>query len=331
MLPDKNSIKSTALLTVTAFIWGMAFVAQRLGMDYIGPFLFNGLRMLFGAMTLAIVLFFTLLWQRRRKRMESGVKDAELEDLRRASVYRPGRLLLIGGLVSGLVLFTASNIQQVGLIYTSASKAGFLTTLYIVLVPILGLFLKQKTHWNTWVSVAIAVVGLYLLSVTSDLTMQTGDLVVLASALFWALHILVIDHFAPKLSRTDLLRLCAIQFTIAGVLSFICVPLFDYLLVNRAFDIQALVHILPAVLYAGILSTGVGFTLQAVAQRNANPAVAAIVMSLEAVFSVIGGMLILNEVLSGRELMGCLLMFVAAVLVQMPLGFKAPKDAPQHE
>ncbi|NLG11194.1 MAG: DMT family transporter [Coriobacteriaceae bacterium] len=324
-------MKSTALLTVTAFIWGMAFVAQRLGMDYVGPFLFNGLRMFLGAMTLGIVLLFTLLWRRRQKSMESGLQRTEVAALKTTHEYRPDRRVFIGGLASGLVLFAASNIQQVGMVYTTASKAGFLTTMYIVLVPILGLFLKQKTHWNTWVSVAISVVGLYLLSVTSDLTMQPGDLVVLMSALFWALHILVIDYFAPRLSRTDLLRLCATQFAIAGLLSIICIPLLDHLFVTHTLDMEVLIQVLPAILYAGILSTGVGFTLQAVAQRNANPAVAAIVMSLEAVFSVIGGIVLLNEVLSGRELLGCLLMFVAAVLAQMPLGSLTFKGPIQHE
>jgi drug/metabolite transporter (DMT)-like permease len=307
-------LKSTAILALTAFIWGMAFVAQRLGMDYVGPFFFNGMRMLLGAVTLAVVLFATLLWRRNHR------TDDDEDEVSASS--RPGaslKPLLIGGVICGLVLFMASNTQQVGMVYTSASKAGFLTTMYIVLVPILGIFLRHKTHWNTWVSVLVAVVGLYFLSITNGLTMQLGDLVVLLSAMFWACHILVIDHYAPKLRYTDLIRLCAIQFITAGILSFVCMPLFDHFFVAAEFKAEVLLAVAPALLYAGILSTGVGFTLQAIGQRHANPSAASIIMSLEAVFSVVGGMLILNEILNGREILGCILMFAAVILAQLPI------------
>jgi drug/metabolite transporter (DMT)-like permease len=217
-----------------------------------------------------------------------------------------------------VVIFVASCFQQLGLVFTSASKAGFLTALYIVLVPILGIALRHKTHWNTWVSVLVAAAGLYFLCIRGGFSLQFGDAVILVSAVFWACHILVIDHFVVRLTQKDVVRLCVLQLGVASLLGLAASPFFDGLFVVEVFNPQALLAALPALLYAGILSTGVAFTLQAVGQQGLNPSAASIIMSLEAVFSVIGGVLILGEALSAREIGGCALMFTAVILSQLP-------------
>jgi drug/metabolite transporter (DMT)-like permease len=295
----------------------MAFVAQRVGMEFVGPFFFAGVRMFFGALTLIVVLLISELLASRRENAGAPVRFS--------STKWP--LMIKGGLACGLVIFLASAFQQIGLVSTTASKAGFLTTLYIVLVPILGIVLRQKTHWNTWVSVLIAAVGLYFLCLTGGFSIQVGDMIVLTSALFWACHILVIDHFVKGLGKRDVMKLCIAQFVVASVLSFTAAPFLDELLgAVGAFSFEQLTAALPAILYTGILSTGVAFTLQAVGQQGLNPSAASIVMSLEAVFSVLGGTLILGEVLSGREVLGCVLMFAAITLSQLPIG--QPKQPP---
>jgi drug/metabolite transporter (DMT)-like permease len=302
-----TNIRSIFILTLTAVIWGMAFVAQRVSMEFIGPFLFMGIRMLFGALTLLVVLLVSGLFASAR------TKEQPRPTLTRLP-------LLKAGMACGCVIFLAGCFQQAGLVFTTASKAGFLTTLYIVLVPILGIALKHKTHWNTWISVLIAVVGLYFLCVTGGFSIQLGDMLTLIGAFFWACHILIIDHFVEGLTQRDVMRLCVLQFAVASALSLVAAPLFDGLFVMGSFSWERLVAALPTVLYVGVLSTGVAFTLQAFGQQGLNPSAASIIMSLEAVFSVIGGMLILGEVLSGRELFGCIAMFAAVLLSQLPVG-----------
>jgi len=289
-----------ALLLVTAFIWGMCFVAQRSSMEFVGPFIFNGIRLTLGAITLCIVLALLKAYKR----------PAPLS-------YSRQREILIGGALSGFVLFIATNLQQVGMVTTSASKAGFITTLYIVLVPILGIALRQKTHWNTWLSVAIAAVGLYLLCISEAFTITSGDMLLLACALFWALHILCVGHFVLKLGEGEVIRLCVVQFLVGAVLSLVCAPLFDFYFVPVPLSLDSICQVLPEIAYAGFLSSGVAFTLQAVGQKYARPAPAALIMSLEAVFALLGGFVILNEVLAGREITGCILMFAAVVLAQV--------------
>jgi drug/metabolite transporter (DMT)-like permease len=214
-----------------------------------------------------------------------------------------------------LVLFLGSNFQQVGLVFTTASKAGFITTLYIVLVPVFGILLRHKTHWNTWAAVLLAGVGLYCLCLTESLAIAPGDLVILVGAGFWALHILVIDHFAP---RVDVVKLSCGQFLVCGFLSLIAMIFADSHFAGPLTP-EKLIAILPAMLYTGILSSGAGFTLQALGQRYAKPAAASIIMSTEAVFGVVGGFLILGERLTRREALGCLLMFAAVILAQLPV------------
>jgi drug/metabolite transporter (DMT)-like permease len=310
----RNIALSTSILTFTAFVWGMGFVAQRSGMENVGPFFFSGARMILGAATLFIVLAVMNAIQRARSSKASEVG---------AATKATARQLILGGMACGAILFFAGNFQQVGLVFTTASKAGFLTALYIVLVPILGIFLKHKTHLNTWVSVLIAAVGLYFLCVTDGLHIQLGDIVILVGSLGWAMHVLIIDHFVSKFGQMDVLRMCALQFLFAGIFALICTPIFDGFFSTEPLSMTTIKAALIPLLYAGIISTGVGFTLQAVGQRYAKPSTAAIIMSLESVFAVIGGMIILGERMSGRELLGCGLMFLAVILAQLPIGGKS--------
>ncbi|MDR1450028.1 MAG: DMT family transporter [Propionibacteriaceae bacterium] len=304
-----SPVKSSLVLASAALIWGFAFSAQRAGMEHIGPFLFNAVRCLLGAATVYAVLC---------------LKERRLAPLRTA----PGRLwsdpTIRGGLACGAVLFTAGNLQQIGLVFTTASKAGFLTALYIVLVPVFGLALRHRVQWTTWSGVGLSAVGLYLLSVTERLTVEPGDLIVLSSAAFWAVHILVIDHFVQ---RVDIFRMCCVQFAAAGVLSAAVFPLAD-----RAFSDSSLAALpealqaaLPGLLFVGVLSSGIGFTAQAFGQLGAPPAVAAVIMSLEAVFATIGGFLLLHERLTVREGAGCALMFAAVLLAQAPTALRSAR------
>ncbi|MDR1572577.1 MAG: DMT family transporter [Clostridiales Family XIII bacterium] len=309
-----NSLKSTLILTLTAMIWGFAFTAQRSSMEHVGPFFFTGVRSLLGALTL--VAFMMLQSGARRASAGGGGAGGP----RPGGILRAGTAesaaLLKGGLACGLVLFAGSNFQQVGLVFTTASKTGFITALYIILVPVFGIFLKHRTRWNTWAGVLLAAVGLYCLCLTESLSIAPGDLIVLFGAAFWALHILVIDYFVR---RVDAIRLSCAQFVVCGALSLIAMPFADqYFSQAPALALQNIAAALPAILYTGILSSGVGFTLQAVGQRYANPSAASIIMSTEAVFGVIGGFLLLNERLTPREMLGCALMFAAVMLAQLP-------------
>jgi drug/metabolite transporter (DMT)-like permease len=308
-----HQIRSSLVLLLTAFIWGIAFVAQRVGMEYIGPFLFAGLRFWLGALTLGIVLLFRTWF--------SAGPAAPIAPTPFSPM--PIRKLIRAGVFCGFFLFAGGALQQVGLVYTSASKAGFLTALYIVLVPVLGIIIKHKTNWNTWVGVALAVAGLYFLSITENLTIQLGDVIVIVGAFFWAGHILTVDYFVGAISQREVLKLCIAQFVFAGTVAMLLAPLLDGFFVAQVFDFAALSAALIPIFYAGVLSTGVAFTLQAIGQQGLPPAAAAIIMSLEAVFSVLGGVVLIHEVLSPRELVGCLLMFVAVILAQLPLNRKA--------
>lgn len=287
--------KNAMLLILTAFIWGTAFVAQSSGMDFMGPFTFNGIRNLIGAAALlpCIALF---------KKMNDKNESAEI-------VPGTKKDLIVGGIACGLLLFTAGSLQQIGLMYTTAGKAGFITSCYIVIVPLLGVFLHKKIGWKVWVAVGIALIGLYFLCITESLSIGKGDLYVLFGALVFSLHILVIDHFSPKV---DGVKMSCIQFLVCGVVSLI--PMF--LLETPSLE-GVLAGWFP-ILYAGVFSSGVGYTLQIVAQKNMNPAIASLILSMESCFAVLAGWLILGEQLSARESTGCVLMFAAVILAQLP-------------
>ena len=280
---------SDALLLLTASIWGFAFVAQRAGMDYIGPFLYTGIRFLLGGMVLVPFLFV----QRRRKT--------------RPVVKKPLAKVLAGSL-AGSLLFLGVSFQQVGLLYTSAGKAGFITGLYVIIVPILGIIRRQRSPRGTWAGALLAVVGLYLLSVTGGFRIGRGDFLVLMSAFFWAFHVLVIGWLSPKFESV---QLAMIQFVFCGLVS---------LIVAFALEEVAVKSILEAALpiaYGGICSVGIAYTLQVVAQKKAPPAHAAIIMSLEGVFAVLGGYLLLNESLSVKGAFGCSLMLFGMLMSQI--------------
>lgn len=282
--------KNACMLILTAFIWGTAFVAQSVGMDYLGPFTFNGVRNLIGGAALLPCIVF--LGRGNRGNAPGSRKD-----------------LIIGGVCCGVLLFAASSLQQIGLVYTTAGKSGFITAFYIVIVPVLGIFLHQKVGWKIWTAVGIALVGLYFLCITEGFSVNMGDFYVFLCALLFSLHILVIDHFAP---RVDGVKMSCIQFFVCGLISLI--PMF-------ALETPTIFGLLAGwfpLFYAGVLSCGVGYTLQIVGQKNVNPTVASLLLSLESCFSVLAGWIILGERLSVREGMGCVLMFAAIILAQLP-------------
>lgn len=292
------------LLLLTAAIWGVAFVAQSVGMDYVGPFTFNTVRSLLGGIVLipCIVLL---------KRINVGSKDtAGAAEHASGDPAGQRKVLLTGGVACGVLLCIASNLQQFGIMYTSVGKSGFITAMYIVLVPVLGIFLKKKAGIKIWCSVAIAVGGLYLLCMTdSGFSIQKGDLLLLLGAVMFSFHILTIDYFSPKV---DGVKMSCIQFFTCGILSMVCMFLFEQP------QIGAILQAWMPIVYAGVLSCGVAYTLQIVGQKGMNPTVASLILSMESVISVIAGWLILHQKLSGRELLGCVLMFAAIILVQLP-------------
>lgn len=289
----KQEVKSALLLLLTAAIWGFAFVAQRVGMQHMGAFTFNGLRFMLGSISLLPILYIT-----GKKSQESKGDKKEISD---------NKTVVVAGAIVGSVLFIAASLQQVGLIYTTAGKAGFITGLYIVFVPILGLFVKQKTNVTTWLGVFVAAIGLYFLSVNEGFYIEFGDLLETIGAIFWAVHILVIDHFTKKV---DALKLSFAQYITCSVLSLITAFIFE----DISLDVipQAIVPLL----YGGIMSVGVAYTLQVVAQKHAKPSHAAIALSMESVFASIGGLLLLGEILPLRGYFGCALMLAGMLLSQ---------------
>lgn len=300
----KMSMKSAFLLSLTAFIWGTAFVAQSTGMDYIGPFTFSCLRNLMGGAFLIPCIMIL-------DKLGSG----ESKEKRRAHSKEERKELLIGGIACGIALFVASNLQQFGIQYTSAGKAGFITALYIVLVPIFGLFFRKKIGMKVWISIMLAIVGLYFLCITEGFTIGKGDLYVFLCAIGFAIHIMIIDYFS---SKVDGVRMSCIQFWITGSLSAIPMLIFE------TPTLSAIISGFLPLAYAGIMSSGVAYTLQIVGQKDADPTLASLILSLESVFAVLAGWMILGEQLSMRELTGCALMFAAIILSQLPDKTRLP-------
>lgn len=287
-----KKIKYSLMLFLTAVIWGIAFSAQSAGMEYVGGFTFNCVRSLIGAVALIPVIFLM-----RRRRTAEERKDTD-----------KGKLLQ-GGICCGILLCVASNLQQNGIRYTTVGKAGFITALYIVLVPLFGLFLHKKVGKLVWVGVLFAVSGLYFLCINEEFTVGKGDLLVLVCAAVFAVHILTVDHFAPVV---DCVAMSCIQFLTCGVLSAVPMLLFEHV------SWQGLKGAAVPILYAGVMSCGVAYTLQIVGQKHTDPTIASMILSLESVVSVLGGMALLGQGLSGRELAGCVLMFTAVILAQLP-------------
>jgi len=288
-----RTLKSDALLMLTATIWGFAFVAQRVGMEYVGPFTFNGVRFALGSLSLVPLMLL--------KRKNPSAIAALLPPADR-------RTVAWGGALAGLVLFMGASLQQSGLVHTTAGNAGFITGLYVVIVPLLGLFWRQRPDLGTWIGALLAAAGLYLLSVTAAFEIAFGDLLVLVGAFFWAAHVLIIGWLSP---RIESIQLACIQFAVCSLLSLITAAALETM------TLQGLMGAALPILYGGLLSVGVAYTLQVVAQRDARPAHAAIILSLESVFAALGGWLLLGELLSARALAGCSLMMAGMLLSQL--------------
>jgi drug/metabolite transporter (DMT)-like permease len=288
MLSIKFS-KSNFILLMAAAIWGFAFVAQRAGMEHVGPFTFNAIRFALGSLTLTPFI------------IQFKIKQPE------GSIYF-NKHLFIGGLVTGVILFAGASFQQVGIVYTTAGNAGFITSLYVIMVPIFGLFWNHKTNMQTWIGVLLATIGLYFLSVKEGISLSPGDGIVLISAVFFAFHVIIIGWFSH---RAHPIKISIIQFSICAVLSMIGAVMTEEITMQGIKDAW-----LP-LLYGGILSVGVAFTLQVVGQKKAKPSMAAIILSLESLFAAFGGWLILNEGISAKGLMGCGLMLTGIVVTQL--------------
>lgn len=288
----KKSMKSSLLLFLAAAIWGVAFVAQSVGMDYMGPFTFNGARFLMGSLVLL-----PLVCIRRKKDRERQIPRAGL------------KITLTGGICCGLALCAAALCQQFGILYTTVGKAGFITALYIIIVPIMGIFLRKRVPGKVWIGAALAAFGMYLLCMSERLALSRGDTYVFLCAILFAVHILVIDHFSPK---ADGVELSCIQFLTAGVISSVLAVIFEKP------ELGCLIDGIIPLAYAGIMSSGVAYTLQIIGQKDLEPAVASLILSMESVVSMLAGWVILGQALSGRELTGCALVFGAVILVQLP-------------
>ena len=305
---QKNSMKNTGMLFLAALIWGFAFVAQSAGMNYVGPFTFNAVRCIIGAIVLVPV---ALLYKPEQEIDKTDKNSTEVErEIRKTTWLQRNKPLLLGGVSCGVFLGVATNLQQIGIMSTSVGKAGFLTALYIVLVPIAGLFFKKKCPATVCFGVVCSFAGLYLLCMTGgSFALATGDLLLLGCAVVFTGHILVIDYFAPKVNGV---WMSCIQFFTAGIIS--AVPM----IFTETPTWEGIFAAKLPILYAGVMSCGVAYTLQILGQKNYNPTIAVLILSLESCFSVLGGFLILHETLSARELCGCALMFVAIILAQLP-------------
>ena len=299
----KLQIKHSLLLLLAAFIWGIAFVAQSVGMEYVGPMSFNGCRFLLGGTVLLPLILF-----RKNKQKQTADSQQTLEKRKQQR-----KTTLIGGICCGIAICTASCLQQYGIQYTSVGKAGFITALYIIIVPFLGIFLKKKVSPLVWGSACLAAVGFYFLCITENMSLNKGDILVFLCAICFSFHILIIDYFAPK---ADGVELSCIQFYFSGIVCMILA-----ILLEKPTWEGILAGAMP-ILYAGVLSCGVAYTLQIVGQANMNPTVASLILSLESVISVFAGWIILNELLTTKQLLGCVLVFTGVILAQIPVPQK---------
>lgn len=289
-----KNFKGSLMLLITSLIWGTAFVAQSEGMNYVEPFTYNAMRTLLGGVVLIpVIILFRFLDKRNGKEKATfSLKNT-----------------VTGGICCGIVLFIASSFQQSGIAQTTAGKAGFVTALYIVIVPLIGIFLHKKMPLRMWLFIAIALAGFWLLCIKQDIGISSGDLLVFFGAIFFAVHITVIDFFNEK--NTDGVLMSCIQFFTAGLLMLICMFIFEKP------TIPNIVGAGGTILYAGIMSCGVAYTLQILGQKHTNPTLATMLMSLESVFAALSGWLILGEKLSIKEFFGCVLIFAAVILAQL--------------
>lgn len=302
---------------LTSFIWGSAFVAQSSGMDYVGPYTYNMARNV-----LAFLFLIPVIYVIGKKKggtdnagSGTGIDDTASGEANWKSILLPDRTTLVGGIYCGLVMAVASSLQQIGITMTTAGKAGFITALYIILVPLMGVFIGKKIPRIIWFCVVLAMAGFYLLCVKEGFSISKGDILVLLCSVGFSVHIMTIDHFTSK--GVDGVKMACIQFAVAAI---VMTPLM-FALENPS--VSGLLSAWMTIAYAGILSSGVGFTLQIVAQKDTDPTTATLIMSLESVFAAVSGCLFLNEVLLPKEILGCILVFVAVILAQVPLPVKS--------
>ncbi len=304
----KTQLKANILLLLTAAIWGLAFVAQKVGAEHVGAFTYNGIRFALGSISLIPLILFL----NRKKGENEETKNNDKDSL---------KLTVKAGIIAGCALFIATSLQQMGVMGTTAGKAGFITGLYMVIVPILGLFLKQKVNKSTWIGIVIAIIGLYLLSINEDFSISNGDLLVLIGSVGWAIHILLIDNFTKKI---DPLKLSSVQFATCSILSLVMAIIFEDI------NMVGISGAMVSILYGGLLSVGVAYTLQVVAQKNAKPSHAAILLSMESVFGALGGAMFLGERIGARGLVGCILIFIAIIISQLKTSEKGSKDMAEN-
>lgn len=295
----KKTLRSDLLLLLTSAIWGFAFVAQLKGMDYIGPFLYNGIRFAIGSLSLIPLIYFLNRKNRKNNREKTTVISK--------------KAVFLAGLMAGSVLFLGASLQQVGLQYTTAGKAGFITGLYVILVPIIGILLSHKTGIPTWIGALFASVGLYFISVKGGFQIGKGDLLILACSVFFAIHVLTIDHFSKKIEPV---LLSSIQFAWCSLFSLIVA------IIKEPVLLESILSATVPILYGGLGSVGTAYTLQVIAQKDAPPAHSAIIMSLESVFAVLGGIIFLSEGMSVRGYLGCALMLTGMLASQWDVIFR---------
>ena len=301
-----NFVRHTILPIVAAFIWGTAFVAQVNGSERLDAFSFNMARSVVAAIFLFFVAWGVRVYRRHRAEQAGTYVPLTSEERKKAN-----RVLLVSGLICGTMLSVAANLQQAGIALSGAGKSGFITALYVVLVPVLGLFLKKRVPVHVWVSVVLAIAGLYLLSIKpGEFSISWGDVLLILCALAFSVQIMTIDHYSNLVNGIEL---SCVQFTVVAIESGLLMLLFSD--VTMA-DFTA---VIGPILYAGILSSGVAYTLQIISQKGANPTLVSLLMSLESVFAVLSGALVLGERLTGREYLGCAVMFLAIILSQLPL------------
>lgn len=298
-LIKKQRLANMALL-LAAFIWGTAFVAQSVGMDYVGPFTFLWVRSFVGALALLPVILVRSISEKK-----IGVKEGNLPNNRKT--------LIMGGLWCGLALCIASNLQQVGIQYTSVGNAGFITSMYMLIVPVFSIFLGKKVKKKIWCCIVVAAIGMYLLSISEEFSVSKGDIIMAGCAVFYALQIMIVDYYAPK---TDGVKLSCLQFVVTGIITMFMALVFEEP------NLQNILKAAVPILYAGVFSSGVAFTLQIVAQKYAEPTIATLFMSMESVFSMLGGIVVLNQIPTKREALGCLLVFMAVLASQIDINIR---------
>ncbi len=298
-----KTFKGNMYLLGAAAIWGFAIVMQRSSMSVMGPFMYSAIRMFLGSAALVPVFI-----------IKDKISNTNLENVKKKTSKRD---LLKGGAAAGVVIFFAMNFQQTALVSTEAGKAVFITALYIVLVPVIGIFLKRRANINNWTGVALGAAGLFFLCVTSDFTVKAGDMLVVACSIGWAAHIYIIDYFAP---RVNVAKLTSLQFFVAGLLSLIAA------LIAETNTVDAVISSIPSLLYTGIMASGIAYTMQAAGQKYANPTTASVILSTESLFGAVAGFVFLNEMMNARELLGCVLMMAAVIIAQLPVKNKLIKE-----